>query len=149
MVRFVLVNLSLSILDNSSDNHHLPKKDVFNLALTEPLSMHSHPPPLHLYPRLTGMPWRSLMFPRRMQDTTQQKESSTGMQKHQPKSEAVWHCMQGKQKRAQQPWGQKGRDKWTTCEPVSKSRLLFPRMQRPTQPGWPLQVCVNYSRFTD
>ena len=46
MVRFVLVNLSLSILDNSSDNHHLPKKDVFNLALTEPLSMHSHPPPL-------------------------------------------------------------------------------------------------------
>ena len=46
---------------------------------------------------LTWIPYLSLMEPRRMQDTAMQdRPSSNGMQKHQPKSPAVWHCMQGK-----------------------------------------------------
>lgn len=86
-------------IDNGGPSLHL------NCAPTHPIYI-----PLPPQASLTGMPWRSLMEERSKHDTTQQT-SSSGMQKHQPCSLAVWHCMQGKQKRPQQPWGQKRRKK--------------------------------------
>jgi len=54
------------------------------------------------------------MEDRRQQDTTQQKQSNTGMRQHQPKSPVTLHCKQGKHHKAQQP-GRRRRRKMDSC----------------------------------